>query len=140
VHKLVELRPERALRGPPVKIAIIDTGIELPSEASNLYGDQIVEFRSWLQCSGKDDLELRKGNKDLDGHGTHCVSVLLKVAQNAHIYVARAFKSRAERDMRHTSTTEAIIKVHTQYPLVLGLFPAKIFLSRHSLALSTNGR
>jgi hypothetical protein len=59
------------------------------------YEGRIVEEKSWLK--GKVGNELDRGDRDLDGHGTHCASMLLKVANNAAIYVARVFQGRAER-------------------------------------------
>ncbi|KAG8422122.1 hypothetical protein J3459_010707 [Metarhizium acridum] len=111
VYELVKLQPEDDVRGTSsparIKIAILDTGIQFPREAFDLFGDQIIEYKSWIQCN-EDRSELDGGHGDLDGHGTHCASVLLNVAKNAHIYVARVFRARTERNMDDNATNKAI--------------------------------
>jgi hypothetical protein len=79
------------------RIAILDTGICLPEEAKDLgYTNRIIKTKSWLGDNTTDDPELRLGDRDLDGHGTHAAGLLLKVAPEAEIYVARVFKGKKE--------------------------------------------
>lgn len=51
--------------------------------------------------------------KDLIGHGTHTTSILLNVAQNAHVFVARVFESRKVKvDLCH------IVEVSCLFPII----------------------
>lgn len=73
-----------------IRIAILDTGIDLghpyfdePSrKGSTKSRREIVE-----EC--KSFLPEKKGDEDAHGHGTHAASLLLRLAPNARIYVAR---------------------------------------------------
>jgi hypothetical protein len=102
-----------------IKIAILDTGIQLPEEAEVAYEDQILESKSWLKADKGD--ELLRGDRDLDGHGTHCASVLLKVSPNVDIFVARVFKQRSERKgaVESIETQQAIADVCSLISLIL---------------------
>ncbi len=75
-----------------VKIAILDTGIELSDDQRAIYERQDSKFiyKSWI-----DDNEegFEKGRDDV-GHGTHLATLLKRVAQHAVVYVARVFKER----------------------------------------------
>ncbi|KAF4625406.1 hypothetical protein G7Y89_g12760 [Cudoniella acicularis] len=79
-----------------VRIAILDTGIDLPDHASWIHEDQIRDQKSWLSHGDEFDQNLARGDQDLDGHGTHGAALLAKVAPDAEIYVARVFKDRNE--------------------------------------------
>jgi subtilisin family serine protease len=97
-----------------IKIAILDTGIQLPAEANVVYEEQIKCHKSWLRGEpGNTGDESGKGDRDLDGHGTHCASLLLKVCPNAAIYVARVFRKRSERKgaVESIETQQAIADV-----------------------------
>jgi hypothetical protein len=76
-----------------VKIAILDTGIDLPLGQKFAHKDRIKECRSWLVTDEDGD---ERGDKDLTGHGTHAAALLLKVAPNADLYVARVFKGQKD--------------------------------------------
>lgn len=78
-----------------IRIAILDTGIEL-CEDDWAYRSRVREVKSWLSNSGDCAHELYKGDRDLDGHGTHAGGLLLKVAPDAEIFVARVFRDRKE--------------------------------------------
>jgi hypothetical protein len=56
---------------------------------------RIREHKSWL-ADDDGDTFLRRGDRDLDGHGTHGAALLLEVAPEADIFVARVFKDRKE--------------------------------------------
>ncbi|KAL8699783.1 MAG: hypothetical protein Q9201_005803 [Fulgogasparrea decipioides] len=66
-----------------VKIAILDTGIDLLHPLFKEHQDRIKECKSFY--------EHYKGDEDSCGHGTHAAGLLLDVASNANIYVARVF-------------------------------------------------
>jgi hypothetical protein len=101
-----------------------------------LYEDQIEDCRSWVYCDKRKRIEMKHGYKDSDGHGTHCVSVILKVAQNAHIYVARVFESRSQRRVEDKMINQAIVKVF----ISANTRNLLLTIPRHLRALSTNGR
>lgn len=63
------------------KIAILDTGFD--SQHPKLEGNaQIADHKSFLAGFPKAD-------EDVCGHGTHATALLMKVAPNAKLYVAR---------------------------------------------------
>ena len=75
-----------------VKIAILDTGIDLKHPLLKNYIDagQIPQVHDFVE--DRDDI------KDTNGHGTHSAHLLLKTAPNAAIYVARVFeKAKANK-------------------------------------------
>ena len=70
-----------------VKIAILDTGID---RTHGMIGPQwekrVRGTRSWVKDEGAD--------VDNCGHGTHGAALLMRIAPEAHIYVARIAKDR----------------------------------------------
>ncbi|KAF4633529.1 hypothetical protein G7Y89_g4593 [Cudoniella acicularis] len=75
-----------------VRIAILDTGIDLPVSALESYEIQIAGWKDWMD-GGKEDT----AKVDLDGHGTHCAGLILKVAPKADLYVARVIEKEGNR-------------------------------------------
>lgn len=69
-----------------VKVAILDTGIDLEHPLLKPYVDagQIAETYDFTRA--------RVPTEDVHGHGTHTAHLLLKTAPNASIYVARVFR------------------------------------------------
>ena len=68
------------------KIAILDTGIDLSHIDMQAQEERIKSVRSWVGGgNGKED---RKGG-DWYGHGTHAAGLLLDIAPQADIYIAR---------------------------------------------------
>ncbi|KAI9692086.1 MAG: hypothetical protein M1820_009521 [Bogoriella megaspora] len=104
VHPLIEAVPGQQR----VKVAILDTGIRLPDTANEAYDGQIECYKSWL--SGGAGEETERGHRDLHGHGTFCASLILKVAKNASLHVARVFRTNKERNgyVETQATQEAI--------------------------------
>lgn len=64
----------------PVKIAVLDTGIDLNNPAISLDRGKIKDKRNFVP---------NEDWTDHVGHGTQVTSLLLRMAYNAHIYVAR---------------------------------------------------
>jgi subtilisin family serine protease len=75
---------------PRVKVAVLDTGIDLSHlDMTESIKDGRLKFYDFVE----DSEEII----DNDGHGTHCTSVVLKYAPNAEVYAGRVFrKSRAD--------------------------------------------
>jgi subtilisin family serine protease len=74
-----------------VKIAILDTGVDTkhPDILRELQKSRIEVY----------DFVTDSANiEDLNGHGTHCTSVLAKFAPNAEIYVGRVFRTNQASD------------------------------------------
>lgn len=92
-----------------IRIAILDTGLQLPEECGFIYSDRVRECRSWVGPlgNGDGDGDLENGNVDINGHGTHSTGLLLEVAPNADIFVARVFEDldakQGRRRMEATS-------------------------------------
>nr|XP_036579850.1 subtilisin-like protease [Colletotrichum truncatum]KAF6787530.1 subtilisin-like protease [Colletotrichum truncatum] len=84
-----------------VRIAILDSGIELTPDHRDLYDlEPRISYRSWVDK----DPEWR----DDVGHGTHLAILLRKVAPNAAIYVARVFKKKPRGDASAQIIAEAL--------------------------------
>lgn len=73
-----------------VKVAILDSGLDLPEEIKYAYEDRIT-YRSWLNENVLEEV-------DTDGHGTHATGLILQVAPNADVYVARVTKGNSGRE------------------------------------------
>ncbi|KAJ5613658.1 hypothetical protein N7528_007312 [Penicillium herquei] len=72
-----------------IKIAILDTGIELTSDEREIYDSHSrIQYKSWIDS----DPEW----KDEAGHGTHLATLLLRIAPNAIVHVARVFKKQRQ--------------------------------------------
>lgn len=82
----------------PIKVAVIDTGIQLPNPYDLAYEGQ-VKFKSWID--GEPD------TADAEGHGTHVAGLVLKVAPNATVYVERVVKN--SEDLRPDLVAEVLI-------------------------------
>lgn len=64
-----------------IKIAILDSGIDLPIDVQYAYEDRLT-YRSWIEGDNSNWT-------DICGHGTHAAGLLLKVSPHAEIFVAR---------------------------------------------------
>lgn len=74
-----------------VKVAILDTGIELSDDQKDIYDrDRNFRYKSWVGES-TEEIETRK---DGAGHGTHLATLLARIAPNAIVHVGRVFKKR----------------------------------------------
>ena len=68
-----------------VKISILDTGIDRGHPGIEAqWAKRIKGVKSWINGE--------KGDKDTCGHGTHAAALLMKVAPEASIYIARVVK------------------------------------------------
>lgn len=81
----------------PVKIAILDTGLELPELGIHWYEHApIKDCRSWLEPDKYPDGDTTTGSIDMDGNGTHAAGLILEVARDAELYVGRVFENESE--------------------------------------------
>lgn len=64
--------------------------------------DRIKSIRSWVGDNA--GVEAKRGG-DLSGHGTHIAGIILDLAPNVDIYIARVTKTR------ELDNTEQILKV-----------------------------
>ncbi len=91
---------------PRIKVAVLDTGYD-PSSIFFTDPDRKSRIRRW-----KDFVEeTSKERQDVDGHGTHVLSLVMTVAPIADLYVARIAKGRAAGDL--SSASDRIAKVRS---------------------------
>jgi hypothetical protein len=85
------------LDGKRLKIAILDTGIDAEQDSIQLLREQIKEARETI-TPGTDGDPIRAENvksfvgtpgEDTCGHGTHIAEILLKLAPEADLYIAK---------------------------------------------------
>jgi hypothetical protein len=73
-------------KGPRIKVAILDTGIDLQHEDIVPCADRIKDVRSWI--NGNDGVE-DWTTGDEHGHGTHVAAILIDTATEADVYIAK---------------------------------------------------
>lgn len=92
-----------------VKVAVLDTGVHMGqinfwdkdrAEIVKGKNPRIKKRYNFLDPNNSTDCT------DLDGHGTHCVGVIRKVAPEADVYVARV-----ARDSQEGPDVKAVIEV-----------------------------
>ncbi|KAJ3549806.1 hypothetical protein NM208_g304 [Fusarium decemcellulare] len=87
IARIRSLRKPKASNDERVKIAILDTGIDILGDNEALYNcDPKIVYRDWIEND--------TGWQDADGHGTHLAVLLRKIAPEAAIHVARVFKKK----------------------------------------------
>lgn len=97
--RITQIRNSTKSTARRVKIAILDSGIELSKDTRDMYDfEPKIQYRSWV-----DEDETWK---DEVGHGTHLAILLRKIAPNAIIHVERVFKKKPT-----TSSTNKIADV-----------------------------
>lgn len=98
-----ELRKSDVSNAQSVKIAILDSGIELSPDQKDMYNTEPkMKYYSWID----NDQEW----KDDVGHGTHLAVLIRKIAPHAVVHVARVFKKKPTVD----DSAENIVKVRIQ--------------------------
>ncbi|KAL8732289.1 MAG: hypothetical protein Q9166_002861 [cf. Caloplaca sp. 2 TL-2023] len=102
----------RKAQGPRVRLAILDTGIDLshahfassPEDIGAVQQQQSGPRRHRVkEC--KSFVGEAAGDRDSVGHGTHCAALLLELSPNADIYVARVCEEGTNK-----LNTEAVAK------------------------------
>ena len=66
-----------------IKVAVLDTGLDMTHPTIKANQDRIKDVRSWLPLS-----RTNVGG-DLSGHGTHVTALLLDVAPDCDVYIAQ---------------------------------------------------
>lgn len=92
-HPRFERLPQELQRSNRVKIAILDTGLQLPEYLQEAYiaENKIALTHCKSFCSQDNDW-----NVDIDGHGTQIAAILLDVAPKVELYVAKICQSRKD--------------------------------------------
>lgn len=114
MEAIVSASKERELTHKRIRIAVLDTGYD--PDAIFFSRERKKRLRHWKDYVEKDQLHA----KDEDGHGTHVLSVLMKVAPAADVFVARVARDSADLQ----NATENVAKVSHHYQL----WPMKYFL------------
>lgn len=124
LSRIAQLRNSRASDAQQVKIAILDSGIELSQDAEDMYNSEPrIRYKSFLDH----DTEW----KDDAGHGTHLAVLLRKIAPNAAVYVGRVFK---KNPTKNSANNIAEVKI-SELRLFLWLTMYRLFVTRW-----TNGK
>jgi len=82
-----------------IRIAVLDTGIDLEHPGIAVSKAEIMSCCSWVAGD--------PSTGDICGHGTHIASVILRMAPWAHLYVARVFRNGDGVD---EAGVEAVVK------------------------------
>ncbi|KAF2872788.1 hypothetical protein BDV95DRAFT_606360 [Massariosphaeria phaeospora] len=93
-----------------VKIAILDTGIDLEHQDMFAVADRIKDIRNW--ANGANGTAIPKGG-DSHGHGTHVAGIVLDVAELADVYIAKITDNGNLDDME--AVAQAITFAATQW-------------------------
>ncbi|KAL6399874.1 hypothetical protein AUP68_17283 [Ilyonectria robusta] len=95
------LRNPRLSGDKRIKIAILDSGIELSQDNQDIYNNTSeIKYQSWVD--EEDEW------KDQVGHGTHLATLLRKIAPNSLIHVARVYKKKPTMKKSAACISEAI--------------------------------
>ncbi|KAH7176810.1 peptidase S8/S53 domain-containing protein [Dactylonectria macrodidyma] len=95
------LRNTRLCNDQRIKIAILDSGIELSQDNKDIYDDgSQIKYQSWVDDSPE--------WKDQVGHGTHLATLLRRIAPNSLLHVARVFKKKPSMKKSAGCISEAI--------------------------------
>ena len=99
-----------------IRIAVLDTGYD-PATTFFKDPDRRRRIRKWKDYV----VEGSTTGQDKNGHGTHVLSLVMKVAPAADIYVARV--ARDTKDLENSTGNVAKVKhliAYPQYPRSLG--------------------
>lgn len=107
-HPLFDSISADTQRGKHVKIAVLDTGMQLPSALQENYIDvgKLASTRSKSFCSENDTT----WDTDKDGHGTNIGEIVLNIAPKTELFVAKVCNSRRDfTDPRQACQTQGNI-------------------------------
>lgn len=99
---------EAAIRAARVKVAVIDTGLQLPEALQQNYEDSarinVDQSKTFVLASeGEVSHDWRV---DPDGHGSRVGQIILQVAPGADLHVAKVF--RAKDDLEDPNTANQV--------------------------------
>ncbi|KAL8346295.1 hypothetical protein RB598_000278 [Gaeumannomyces tritici] len=103
-YKRVQRRlfPDPCTTSRPVRIAVLDTGLDLDHEG--IMAERIVQKRNWVDPNRRDDIE------DHDGHGTFVAGLLLEYAPDAELCVGKVCDADAPSQCRLAKAIDWAIK------------------------------
>jgi hypothetical protein len=81
----------------PIKVVILDTGVDLPTGMPNWLREPRYESYSWMGMDDDDGTQNPRpkgGQGDPDGHGTHMASIVLDIARNCKLYIVQVAGER----------------------------------------------
>jgi hypothetical protein len=81
----------------PIKVAILDTGVDLPGGLPTRLQQARYESYSWVgvaDISDAHNISPNESQTDPDGHGTRMVSIVLDIARNCKLYVVQVAGAR----------------------------------------------
>jgi hypothetical protein len=91
LNRIDKLRNREICDANRVKIAILDSGVELSPDDAEIYNrDPEMNFKNWTDQSAE--------WTDDEGHGTHLATLLRRTAPNAIIHVAKVYKKSPTED------------------------------------------
>jgi subtilisin family serine protease len=89
INRQIVAQCTKSMPKPRIKVAILDTGYDEHADFFTITGrrNRMQGWKDWVDDSLRPE--------DHDGHGTHVVSLVMKIAPAADIYVARVAKNAA---------------------------------------------
>ncbi|KAK4451028.1 peptidase S8/S53 domain-containing protein [Podospora aff. communis PSN243] len=92
-----------------VKVAILDTGLDLSHHEMQARSERIRVGRTWLGNPDGEVLEMKSSpSNDPHGHGTHITGFLLDIAPDCDVYVAQIADSTELRPNSATIIAKAV--------------------------------
>lgn len=101
--------------GPRIKVAILDTGFDREESATRGYTDRIRNERRRRNGGRRDDpiKAIRSfvgdAGEDSCGHGTRVAQLILRLAPQADLYVAKVSKGLSDGDVKSPEFVENVI-------------------------------
>ena len=137
IHTRLLLNRNTARR---IRIAVLDTGLQLSKKAKVTFSKRLPVCRSWLEPTYFPNGDLNSGDIDTDGHGTHATGLLLTTAPYADVFVARVFESRHEKQGAGISQIIGQRIAHVSHVVVQNVTCLKLIHLRLSGMLWIHGR
>lgn len=101
----------------PIRIAVLDTGLDYEHPLIVKHATRIIGCRSFVTGSKGEEFQ------DSHGHGTHVTHLFLKTAPRAEVFVAKAFTNGRDGELERNSKAIASICCHRT-----SLTPSNLFL------------
>lgn len=98
---ITSLYPARGYR---IKVAILDTGLDMNHINVEARVERIKDVRSWLH--GSEGVQDKFGG-DESGHGTHVANIFLDMSPDCDVYIARIARIDPESPQRIAKVTRA---------------------------------